>query len=80
LPLEYVWLSDSWVSDLSPLSELEDLTDLNFTPKDITKGLDAIRQMPSIRRIDGVWPPQMPPAEFWKKYDAGEFGKPLESQ
>ena len=41
MPLEAVSLTGSWVSDLSPLCETE-LTDLDFTPKNITKGLEAI--------------------------------------
>jgi hypothetical protein len=51
------------------------LTLITFTPKNITKGLDAIRQMKSLKTIgisaesNGIFPP----AEFWQKYDAGEF-------
>jgi len=55
------------------------LTTVLFTPKNITKGLDVIRQMKSLKTIglsyDGD-KDKFPPAEFWKKYDAGEFGKP----
>ena len=49
---------------------------LIFTPKNITKGLDVIRQMKSLKTIGTRWDDRFPPAEFWKKYDAGEFGKP----
>jgi hypothetical protein len=49
---------------------------LFFTPKNITKGIGLIRRMKSLRIIGPQWEPnQFPPAEFWKKYDAGEFGK-----
>ena len=63
------------VSDLSPLQGMQ-LTEIGLTPKNITKGMDAIRQMTSIQTIwiDGTL--KWPPAEFWKKYDAGDFGKP----
>jgi hypothetical protein len=50
---------------------------LLFTPKNITKGIDLIRQMKSLKTI-GVGfrdEDKFPPAEFWKKYDAGEFNK-----
>jgi hypothetical protein len=52
-----------------------DLTTILFTPKNITKGLDVIRQMKSLKTIGPTVEKQFPPAEFWKKYDAGEFGK-----
>jgi hypothetical protein len=51
---------------------------ITFTPKNITKGLGVVRQMKSLKAI-GVGhedKDRFPPAEFWKKYDAGEFGKP----
>ena len=52
------------------------LTGLSFTPKNITKGLDIIRQMKSLKVIGIGDAKSFSPAEFWKKYDAGEFGKP----
>jgi hypothetical protein len=61
---------------LSPL-EGRNLTEINFTPMNITKGMDVIRQMKSLKTI-GIGPgdkDKFPPAEFWKKYDAGEFNK-----
>ncbi len=63
------------VSDLSPLEGMN-LKRCTFTPQNITKGLDAIRQMKSLTTIGPAWDQQLSPAEFWKKYDAGEFGKP----
>ena len=35
--------------------------------------------MKSLKTIGLSWEDkeQFPPAEFWKKYDAGEFGKPI---
>ncbi len=52
------------------------LTEFYFTPKSIAKGINSIRNMNglTILGIDGDH--KFPPAEFWKKYDAGEFGKP----
>jgi formylglycine-generating enzyme required for sulfatase activity/serine/threonine protein kinase/Leucine-rich repeat (LRR) protein len=65
------------VFDLSPLQGML-LTTLRFTPQNITKGLDVIRQMKSLNTvgISGEPKDRFPPDEFWKKYDAGEFGKP----
>jgi hypothetical protein len=62
------------VSDLSPLEGLN-LAEIAFTPKNITKGLEVIRQMKSLKTLGPVWDKRFPPAEFWKKYDAGEFNK-----
>jgi hypothetical protein len=53
------------------------LTEIRFTPKSITKGIDLIRQMKSLQTIavGCEAKDEFPPAEFWRKYDAGEFGK-----
>ena len=76
MPLTNLYCYNTPVSDLSPLQGMN-LTDVAFTPKNITKGLDVIRQMKSLKTIGiGDTENQFPPAEFWKKYDAGEFGKP----
>jgi serine/threonine protein kinase/Leucine-rich repeat (LRR) protein len=63
------------VSDLSPLAGMQ-LAFLQFTPKRITKGMDVIRRMTSVQTIATANGDKFPPDEFWKKYDAGEFGKP----
>jgi hypothetical protein len=75
MPLNRLDCNGTPVSDLSPLRQMH-LTSLNFTPQNITKGLDVIRQMKSLKTIALGWEKdQFPPAEFWKKYDAGEFNK-----
>ncbi len=68
-------LSETPVSDLSPLEGMMKLTHLTFTPKNITHGIDVIRNMKTIERIGTLEWADLPPEEFWKKYDAGEFGK-----
>ena len=62
------------LQDLTPLAGLE-LREISLTPKHITKGMDGLRQMKSLKRIGVEWnlDQTMPAAEFWKKYDAGEF-------
>jgi serine/threonine protein kinase len=55
------------VQDLTPLQGMN-LTEVVLVPKKITKGMDALRSMKSLFRINGL-----PPAEFWKNYDAGEY-------
>lgn len=75
MPLTTLRFFSTQVSDLSPLDGMK-LTQVLLTPKDAMKGLDVIRQMKSLQTIGiggkNIWPPD----EFWKKYDAGEFGKP----
>jgi hypothetical protein len=67
---------ETQVSDLSPLEGMN-LTELCFTPKNVTKGIDVIRRMKTLKTIAVGYEDKhkFPPAEFWKKYDAGEFGK-----
>ena len=76
-PLARLLCDGSAVVDLSPLAGMN-LIDFQFTPRSIIKGLDVVRQMKSIKWIgtSSSWSKKWPPAEFWKKYDAGEFGKP----
>ncbi|MGA2617884.1 MAG: SUMF1/EgtB/PvdO family nonheme iron enzyme [Thermoguttaceae bacterium] len=74
MPLTQLYCNGTPVSDLSPLEGLN-LAEIAFTPKNITKGLEVIRQMKSLKTLGPVWDKRFPPAEFWKKYDAGEFNK-----
>lgn len=75
MPLEVLRCDTTSVTDLTPLQGMK-LTKLSLTPKKISKGMDVIRQMKSLQSIGIVWNEYVPTAEFWKKYDAGEFGKP----
>ena len=43
------------------------------TPKNITKGLDILRDMKSLKTIGIEWDKAWPAAEFWERYDKGEF-------
>jgi len=75
MPLTRLDCCPSQVSDLSPLAGMK-LINFRFVPKNITKGMDAIRQMKSLEVIGSGWSEQeqFSPEVFWKKYDAGEFG------
>jgi len=74
MPLAELHCEQSRLSDLSPLEGTK-LTAITFTPKNITKGLDVIRRTKSLKTIGPRWGTEFAPAEFWQKYDAGEFGK-----
>lgn len=66
-------MAECQVRDVTPLQELN-LVELSLTPRNITKGLDAIRRMKSLKAMGTTWAePNFTPAEFWKRYDAGEF-------
>src|SRR5262245_65995216 len=60
------------VTDLRPLQGME-LKEIWLTPKNITQGLEIPRDMKSLERVGlnsiQVWPA----AEFWERYDQGEF-------
>jgi serine/threonine protein kinase len=60
--------------DLTPLAGTT-LAELSVTPRNVTKGMDAIRQMKTLKTI---WPGdnrRLSADDFWKRYDAGEFKK-----
>ena len=69
----------SGITDLSPLQSMQ-LEDLRLTPKNITQGLEVLRGMKSLKTI-GLAGPSLggrqswPAAEFWTRYDKGEFKK-----
>ena len=63
------------ITDLTPLAGLK-LKKLGFNPANVTKGIEAVRGMTTLAAIGTDFDHPYPPAEFWKKYDAGEFGKP----
>jgi serine/threonine protein kinase len=76
MPLTSLQCHYTRVADLSPLQGMS-LQDIRFTPTKITKGLDILRGMQSLKTIGVSWEKDQawPAAEFWKRYDAGEFQK-----
>ena len=77
MPLAELQIHRSDVRCLSPLDGMK-LEHLLFTPSNVTNGLEIIRNMESIRKIGPGGFHQMPPDEFWRRYDAGEFNKDQE--
>jgi hypothetical protein len=49
------------------------LEDIHLTPKNISRGLDILRSMKSLKTIGIDWYKAWPAAEFWDRYDKGEF-------
>ena len=77
------------VTDISPIRALRGLKTLScngvnphqgrlvdLSPQKITRGMEIIRQMKGLKMIRVNFGASQRPEEFWKKYDAGEFGKP----
>ncbi|HUT34202.1 MAG TPA: protein kinase [Planctomycetota bacterium] len=70
-PLTKLLLHDSGVTDLTPLEGME-LEEISLSPRRITRGLEVVRRMKSIKRLT-TYHQWMSPEDFWPKYDAGEF-------
>jgi eukaryotic-like serine/threonine-protein kinase len=72
MPLMMLWIHDTGITDLSPLQGMP-LEDIRLTPKRITWGLDVLRDIKSLKTIGIDWNQSWPAAEFWGRYDKGEF-------
>lgn len=71
-PLTWLTIIDSGVTDLTPLEGMP-LEKILFHPERITKGMDVIRNLKSLREIGWGKGDLWKPDEFWRKYEAGEF-------
>jgi hypothetical protein len=72
MSLKLLWIDDTGITDLTPLQGMP-LEDVRLTPKKITKGLDVLRDMKSLKTIGPDWLQGWPAAKFWERYDKGEF-------
>jgi len=70
--LRRLHIAESGVTVLTPIRDLE-LTRLVFTPRDIEKGLEIVRNMKSIQEIGIKLDSLLPPAMFWSLYDQGMY-------
>ncbi len=75
-------IAESEITDLTPLQGLH-LQRLIFTPEKIRKGIEIVRNMPSLRKIGPSFDEVVDPATFWAnwnngKKNAGEQTKPAE--
>lgn len=69
--LERLHIGETEVTDLGPVLNLP-LTRLIFTPSKITRGLQEIRGVETIREIGTTLEGKMSPLEFWPLYDEGK--------
>jgi hypothetical protein len=72
MPLERLVICDTGVTDLRPLQGMS-LKEIWVSPKNVTQGLDILRHMKSLKTISSDRLQASPAAEFWARYDKGEF-------
>jgi hypothetical protein len=72
MPLKSLWIDDTGITDLTPLQGMP-LEVIRLTPKNITRGLDNLRDMKSLKTIAIDRNHSWPAAEFWELYGKGEF-------
>ena len=75
MPLTFLDLKGcDGLSDITPLEGMP-LKKLVFTPGNIKKGMDVLRRLRTLTEIGPAADQLTSPAKFWRKYDAGEYGK-----
>jgi hypothetical protein len=72
MPLKNLSIHKTGVTDLRPLQGME-LEEIYLTPKNIIQGLEILRSMKSLKTIGIDYNRAWPAAEFWERYDKGEF-------
>lgn len=73
--LQRLNIAETEITDLRPLAGLK-LQRLIFTPENISEGMDLLREMNSLQGLDTSFDgveQAMTPAEFWDRYDRGEW-------
>ena len=65
-------IANTAITDLTPLQGMP-LEHVRLTPKNITRGLDILRDMKSLKTIGITWNQAWPAAEFWERFGKGEF-------
>jgi serine/threonine protein kinase len=74
MPLKLLDLRDTEATDLTPLEGMT-LEAIRLSPKKITRGLDVLHQMNSLKTVTPDYLKEYPAAEFWKRHADGEFNK-----
>jgi len=80
MPLLRLDIRETKVADLTPLKGMA-LVSFEFTPSNITKGIEIVREMKTIQAYPVPSAAAgkrtlIPADEFWKRYDSGEFKRP----
>jgi hypothetical protein len=72
MPLRELAIDNTGITHVTPLQGMP-LVLLRLTPKNITRGLDILRDMKNLNTIGIAWKQSWPAAEFWERYGKGEF-------
>jgi hypothetical protein len=72
MSLTKLTIFNTGVTDLTPLQGMP-LEEIRLTPKNITRGLDILRDMKGLKTIGIDGNQAWPAAEFWERYGKGEF-------
>jgi hypothetical protein len=72
VPLRMLSAFNTGITDLTPLQGMP-LEEIFLSPKNISRGLDMLRGMKTVKTIGIAWDQSWPAAEFWQRYDKGEF-------
>ncbi len=72
LPLTRLVIYNTGASDLRPLAGMP-LHVIRLNPKNITQGIEVLREMKSLKSIGINDNKAWPAAEFWERYDKKEF-------
>jgi serine/threonine protein kinase/Leucine-rich repeat (LRR) protein len=73
-PLRRLEFYGTSVTDLSPLRGMP-LHEVRLSPGNITKGIETLRDVKTLMMIGIDEKQAWPPAEFWERYDRGDFSK-----
>lgn len=73
MPLEVLSLSGCPVKDVTPLANMP-LRELTIDERNIERGMEVLRELKTLKKIN-CSAGALSPAEFWRRYDAGEFKK-----
>lgn len=72
LPLTKLLLSYTRVVDLTPVEGMK-LKFISFAPRTITRGINVLRAMKSLKFVDVTAVRTFAAEDFWPRYEAGEF-------
>jgi hypothetical protein len=72
MPVRVLMIYHTGITDLTLLQGMP-LEEIRLTPKNINRGLEVLRALKSVRSIGIGYHQVWPAAEFWERYDKGEF-------
>jgi hypothetical protein len=78
MPLKSLYVYAPNIADLKPLHAMK-LEDIRLTPRNITQGLEMLRDMKSLKTIGLTHYDAWPAAEFWDRLGKGEFNAKVDA-